>query len=145
MDLLAQPSVATDPGEVIARMLGPFAALIRWQHARHGLLLPGRCLTTAAETALDIEIGDCVLADVCRRSAAISICGSSPRAWRPSASARPCWHWAAATVWAGCSAGRCRWTDTACRETLIHSALPTGRDARPFFELPKPSQNGAKR
>jgi diguanylate cyclase len=54
-----QPQAAVRSGEIVAA-----EALLRWQHPKHGLLLPGRFLPMAEQTDLIERITDWVLAAV---------------------------------------------------------------------------------
>ncbi|OQW47057.1 MAG: response regulator PleD [Proteobacteria bacterium SG_bin6] len=54
--LAFQPQVATTTGEIVAA-----EALLRWQHPRLGLTLPGSFIKRAEETGLIVEIGEWVI------------------------------------------------------------------------------------
>ncbi len=59
-----QPIVDLETDQVTA-----FEALLRWEHPKRGLLLPGDFLALAEETGLIVPIGWWVLEDACRRIA----------------------------------------------------------------------------
>lgn len=62
MVLHYQPQVNTHTGSVAG-----VEALLRWQHPEHGLLEPAQFLTLAEETGVIGQLGDWVLAEVCRQ------------------------------------------------------------------------------
>ena len=58
-----QPLVAVKGGQVVG-----MEALIRWQHPRRGLLLPGKFIKLAEETGLIVPIGAWVLRRACQEA-----------------------------------------------------------------------------
>jgi EAL domain-containing protein (putative c-di-GMP-specific phosphodiesterase class I) len=56
-----QPFIDLRSGEVSG-----FEALVRWQHPRHGMILPDEFLSVAEETGLIVPIGRFVLEESCR-------------------------------------------------------------------------------
>jgi diguanylate cyclase (GGDEF)-like protein/PAS domain S-box-containing protein len=60
-----QPIVSLRSGAVTG-----LEALIRWQHARHGLLLPAHFLSVAEDAGVLVDIEEWLLGEVCRQSAA---------------------------------------------------------------------------
>ena len=57
-----QPKISTRTGKIAG-----VEALIRWQHARHGLLLPAQFVPIAEESGLIDAIGDWVLRSACQQ------------------------------------------------------------------------------
>jgi diguanylate cyclase len=75
-----QPEVDLASGRVHA-----VEALLRWQHPEHGLLAPGDFMAIAEDTGLIVPIGEWVIREACRQSAAWS---ASPVTMRVNLSAR---------------------------------------------------------
>ncbi|MBP1179331.1 putative bifunctional diguanylate cyclase/phosphodiesterase [Methylobacterium sp. PvR107] len=60
-----QPQVALDTGRIIGA-----EALLRWQHPRRGLLLPGVFLSHLEDHPLALEVGHWVVEEACRQAVA---------------------------------------------------------------------------
>jgi diguanylate cyclase (GGDEF)-like protein len=58
-----QPKVNLKTGAIVG-----VEALIRWQHPRRGLLLPGQFLSIAEDTGIIVAIGQWVLREACRQT-----------------------------------------------------------------------------
>ena len=61
-ELCYQPIVCLRTGKVLS-----FEALLRWNHVRRGVLLPGEFLPVAEEAGLTIPLGHWVIEEACRR------------------------------------------------------------------------------
>jgi diguanylate cyclase (GGDEF)-like protein/PAS domain S-box-containing protein len=72
LELFYQPQVNMNTGVVFG-----CEALIRWNHPKHGLLLPGAFLPALEQSALAIEIGWWTLDRACRDAARIKTTGLS--------------------------------------------------------------------
>jgi diguanylate cyclase (GGDEF)-like protein/PAS domain S-box-containing protein len=77
-------------------------ALVRWQHAARGLLLPGEFLADAALAGLDAPLGSFVLETACAQLAAWDADGVAP-----------------ATIWLNLSAGQLTWSGTVDRVRAV--------------------------
>ena len=58
-----QPRIDMVNGEIVA-----MEALLRWQHPRQGLLLPGKFIDLAEQTGLILPIGEWVLREACKQA-----------------------------------------------------------------------------
>ena len=70
LELHYQPKVDLATGKILG-----VEALVRWRHPLRGLLLPADFIPLAEECGLICELGDWVLDEVCRQSAAWQIAG----------------------------------------------------------------------
>jgi diguanylate cyclase len=59
-----QPAVSLDTGRIVA-----VEALVRWNHPRRGLLMPGAFVDLAEETGAIVPMGEWVLREACRQAA----------------------------------------------------------------------------
>jgi diguanylate cyclase (GGDEF)-like protein/PAS domain S-box-containing protein len=57
-----QPIVALEDGRIVGA-----EALVRWEHPRRGLLVPGEFLSVAEDTGLIVQIGEWVLREACHQ------------------------------------------------------------------------------
>jgi len=69
-----QPIVSLESGRIVGA-----EALVRWEHPRRGLLLPGEFPSVAEDTGLIVQIGEVVLREACHRL----------RAWQQRSSNEP--------------------------------------------------------
>lgn len=70
LELYYQPKVDLATGKILG-----VEALLRWRHPQRGLLLPADFIPLAEECGLICELGDWVLDEVCRQSAAWKAAG----------------------------------------------------------------------
>lgn len=72
LELYYQPQV-----ELASRRIVGFEALIRWNHPRHGLMLPGQFLPSLEQSSLATEIGWWTIDEACRMAARLAEDGQS--------------------------------------------------------------------
>lgn len=72
LQLFYQPKLEISTGTVTGA-----EALVRWQHSEHGLLLPADFVPLAEDSDLIVELGEWVLMEACRQTAAWARAGFS--------------------------------------------------------------------